>query len=133
MKSGERPTGIIRTLPWYGAEDGKHDAAEKTKAYDRMLKGFRGLESGEGHILIALPSQPRFEVLHLYLLMDGQVRVRGNISHYLDGKRVGGVTCWDDSKRTAKVWAVVTGPVSWPSEEIRIRGFQGFRYTQALW
>lgn len=129
-----RPTGIIRTLPWYGAEDSQHNNSEKGKAYQRMMRGFESLKHGDGHILIALPSKPKIEVLHLYLIMDGQVRVRGNIAEYLSGDQVGNVACWDDSTRSANWWAVVTGPVSRPPHEMKMRGFQGFRYVgEPLW
>lgn len=34
MNGERRPVGIIRTLPWYGVPDAKHDGDEKTKALE---------------------------------------------------------------------------------------------------
>jgi hypothetical protein len=131
----QRPTGIIRTLPWFGAEDAKHLAfGEKGKAYWRMRRAFRRIDkSGEGSVLISLSQKPTIEVLHCYVLIAGLVRVRANIADFLNGQELGDVRCWDDSTRQAKWWAVLTSPISWPPEEVRMRGFQGFRYTENLW
>lgn len=136
MKRTTRPTGIIRTLPWYGSEDTKHTETEKGKAYKRMMRSFKIMEK-EGtaitQVYIALAQRPTIEVLHCYLLIGNIVRVRANISEYLSGDQIGEVECWDDSTRDAKWWAVLTAPVSWPPEEITMRGFRGFRYTEDLW
>jgi len=131
-----RPTGIIRTLPWYGAEDSRHTSTEQGKAYARMMRGFERLEKdrdGNGQVLIALPQLPRHEVLHCYILIGNIIRVRANISCFIPDSEIGAVACWDDSTRRSAYWASLTAPVSWPTEEIRMRGFQGFRYTQELW
>lgn len=135
MSTGQqRPTGIIRTLPWYGAEDTKHTETEKGKAYRRMMRSFKAIErTGDGTVIVALSQKPTIEVLHCYLLIGNVIRVRANISHWIPGDEIGDVECWDDSTRTAKWWAVLTAPISWPPEEIRRRGFQGFRYTEGLW
>lgn len=129
----KRPTGIIRTLPWYGAEDSKHSDSEKGKAYKRMMRGFKALEKRDGHVYVALAQRPTIEVLHCYILIGGIIRVRANIADYWPGSQVGKVECWDDSTRDAKWWAVLTAPISWPEVEIRMKGFQGFRYCQELW
>lgn len=118
----ERPTGIIRTLPSLGPEHiGK-------KRYEASLKA---MERGQIEaIYIALPSVPKIEVLHLYLIVEGCVDVRLNIAGYEPGDAR---ECWDREIRQPKVWAVCTGPVSRPSESMKRRGFQGFRYTEDLW
>ena len=120
---GERPTGIVRTLPsLYG------DASVGAKRYKMSL---RLLELAQvPAIYIALASQPRIEVLHMYLVIEGRVDVRLNIAGYEagDARR-----CWDRTIRKPKVWVVCTGPVVRPAETIPMRGFQGFRYTQDLW
>jgi hypothetical protein len=134
MKNGRRPTGIIRTLPWFGAEDSKHNDTEKGKAYLRMIRAIKAIEAGKlDYFYVAMAQQPTQDVLHCYLLVGGKVRVRCNISGYIAGDQLGEVTCWDDSERRANWWAMLTGPVSWPPEEIKMRGFQGFRYTEDLW
>lgn len=118
-----RPTGIIRTLPsLYG------DASVGTKNYQRSIKL---LEAGKlPAIYIALSAVPRIEVLNMYLLLDGEIQVRLNISDYQPGDAR---ECWDKTIRQPKVWVECTGPVSRPLEPIYRRGFQGFRYTDDLW
>ena len=119
----ERPTGIIRTLPSiYG------DASEGAKRYRRSIAM---LEAGHDvTIYIALQSIPKNEVLHMYLLIEGKIQLRLNIAGYEPGDTR---ECWDKTIRTPKYWAICTGPVSRPDEPIKMRGFQGFRYTGGLW
>lgn len=118
----ERPTGIIRTLPSLGPEHiGK-------KRYELSIEA---MEAGRiDAIYIALPSVPKTEVLHLYLIIEGRVDIRLNIAGYEPGDAR---KCWDETIRQPKVWAVCTGPVSRPPEPMKRRGFQGFRYTGDLW
>ena len=118
----ERPTGIIRTLPSLGPEQiGKK----------RYKASIQAMEKGRDvTIYIALQSVPKVEVLHMYLIVEGRVDVRLNIAGYEPGDAR---ECWDKTIRTPKVWAVCTGPVSRPPEPLKMRGFQGFRYTGDLW
>lgn len=119
----ERPTGIIRTLPsLYG------DSSIGAKRYQRSVAM---LEAGSiPAIYIALQSVPKVEVLHLYLLIEGEIQLRLNIAGYEPGDAR---ECWDKTIRQPKVWAVCTAPVSRPPEPIKRREFQGFRYTSDLW
>jgi hypothetical protein len=66
----------------------------------------------------------------MYLLIEGQIRVRLNIVEYVPGSEE---ICWDATIRQPKFWAVCSGPVSEPPEKILHKGFQGFRYTEDLW
>ena len=117
-----RPTGIIRTLP--SLEPGHIGR----KRYEASIKGLeRGIVPA---IYIALAQLPRIEVLHLYLLIEGEITVRLNIAGYEDGDAR---ECWDKTIRKPKYWALCTGPVSYPPEPMKMRGFQGFRYTEGLW
>lgn len=131
-RKDSRPTGIIRTLPWYGAEDSRHTDTEKGKAYKRMMRHYKLMDKGRAEsCVVALPA---IEVLHCYILIGGVIRVRANISEWISGADIGEVKCWDDSTRTAKWWVVLTAPVSWPPYEIKMTGFQGFRYVyEELW
>lgn len=130
----KRPTGIIRTLPWYGAPDSKHSDPAKTKAFNLMLRHYRLMEAGKREsVYIALAQKPTIEVLHCYTLIDGLVRVRANIASWIPGSQIGDVRCFDGEDRNAKWWAELTAPISWPEVEIRMKGFQGFRYCQELW
>lgn len=122
MKQNFRPTGIIRTLPSLEAGEAGH------KRYKDSLKA---LEAGRiPAIYIALAQLPTTEVLHMYLLVEGEIQVRLNIAGYEPGDAR---KCWDEKIRQPKYWAVCTGPVSRPPERMKRRGFQGFRYTEDLW
>lgn len=118
-----RPTGIIRTLPsLYGDQSvGAKRYATSIAALDRGR-----LEA----IYIALQCMPKHDVLHMYLIVDGEITVRMNIAGYEPGDAR---ECWDRTIRKPKYWAVCTGPVSRPPEQILRRGFQGIRYTEELW
>lgn len=126
MKNGERPTGIIRTLPRLYA---KNDEA----AYANMLNAYEDLAAGRiDELYIALAQKPTQPVLHMYVLIDGKIICRMNIASYVEGGEKA-VECWDQTSRAPAFWAVCTTPISFPSEPILRRGFQGFRYTEDLW
>lgn len=119
----ERPTGIIRTLPsLYG------DASIGAKNYQRSIKHLEAEKIPA--IYIALSAMPKIEVLYIYLLVDGEVQVRLNIAGFQPGDAR---ECWDKTIRQPKYWVECAGPVSRPLEPIKMRGFQGFRYTGDLW
>jgi hypothetical protein len=121
----DRPTGIIRTLPTlYGDETGSKNFRESLKAVE---------EGDAGHFYVFLSQKPTVEVLHLYILIDGNIVCRTNIAGYRDGRVYGEMECWDGTKRTTRWMAICTAPISYPPEPIKMRGFQGFRYTQELW
>lgn len=134
FKRPERPTGIIRTLPYFGAPDAGHCKEAQSKAYRYMMRSLKAVESGKIECFyVAFPQRPTTTVLHCYLIVGGKVRVRANIASWIPGDQIGTVTCWDDSERTAKWWAALTAPISWPPEDVLRRGFQGFRYCGDLW
>lgn len=128
----KRPTGIIRTLPYFGANEPTEEGAMR-QAYKRMMEAFKHLESdGTEPVYVAMAQQPTMEVLYIYILVGGKIRVRANIAGYVPGSSVT-IECWDGSLRKPKYWAVLSGPVSWPPEAIPMKGFQGFRYCLELW
>lgn len=132
MKPTERPTGIIRTLPYFGAGE-KDEAGAMREAYKRMTQSLKYLETHDDHpVYIALSQRPTKEVLHCYLLVGGKIRVRANIVDYANGNSLE-FKCWDGTLRKAAWWAVLSAPVSWAPSTIFMRGFQGFRYTGDLW
>jgi hypothetical protein len=119
----ERPAGIIRTLPTTYA-DSEH------LAFQRMERSISRIRNGlKEYSYIALQAIPKYEVLYLYVLINGEIRYRWTIVEYLPGTSA---VCWDGTARAPKYWVSVTNPVS-PPEPIKMRGFQGFRYTQELW
>lgn len=132
-KRPTRPTGIVRCLPYFGAQTASDKAMNE--AYERMLAALKALEKGQRDTLyIAFHKKPTLEVLHCYLLVEGKVIVRANISHFKEHKGRA-VKSWDGRDLTPQWWGVLTAPVSWPEEIIKRRGFQGFRYTdtEQLW
>lgn len=109
MSNVIRPTGVIRTLPYFGAtlKGGHIDRGEKVqamaKAYRRMIVALRNLERDpEACVYIAFPQKPTVEVLDCYLLVGGKVRARARIGAWVEGSEVGTVNCWDDSARDAR-------------------------------
>lgn len=130
-----RPTGIIRTLPSLYGERAAFGASINCRVESigakRYRESIRFLETGRlPAIYIALQCIPRVDVLHMYLLIEGQIALRLNIAGYEPGSAR---ECWDKTIRKPKFWAVCTGPVSRPPEIIQHRGFQGIRYTEELW
>lgn len=134
MDSPERYTGIIRTLPYFGAGDTR-EAQGKRKAHERMMKAFKAMSRGEDqYVRIAFSVKPKHEVLHCYILVGGRIWVRANISHW-EGKSAEKVTSWDGHDLSgARFWCILTAPVSFPETPIKKRGTQGFRYVkEPLW
>ena len=128
MNTDQRPTGIIRCLPSLAYGFGNASIERGAKRYKQSLAM---LERGSlSAIYIAIQSIPRIEVLHLYLLVEGEIKVRLNIAGYEPGDAR---ECWDRTIRKPKYWAICTAPVSRAPEPIKRRGFQGYRYTEELW
>jgi hypothetical protein len=123
----DRPTGIIRTLPSLYADN-------KNVGFRRYIASLHDLQRNDVPFYIALAQKPTIEVLHIYLLIEGRIRVRLNISGFIPGGDEAPVQCWDDEFRQPKWWVECSGPVSRPPQRyIKMRGFQGFRYTEDLW
>jgi hypothetical protein len=119
-----RPTGIIRTLPSLYQDT-------KNVGYRRYVRSIRELERGDIDVIyIAMAQLPKTEVLYMYLLIEGQIRVRLNIADYRPGSEA---ISWDQQYLNPKYWALCSAPVSKPPEKIYRKGFQGFRYTEDLW
>lgn len=126
-------TGVIRTLPYFGAGD-TQEAQAKRAAYRRMMEAFTRIENGADEcVRIAFSQRPTLTVLHYYILVEGKIRVRANIASWEAGTGEQ-VDSWDGHDLSdAKWWAILTSPVSYPPEPITRKGFQGFRYTETLW
>lgn len=121
-----RPTGIIRTLPSLYS-----DATKGHKNFHTSLEAVR--IGNASHFYVFLTQKPTKEVLHLYILVEGKIVCRTNIAGYRDGRVYSEMKCWDGTKRKARWMAICTAPIEYPPNEIRMRGFQGFRYTEDLW
>lgn len=124
MPLAQPPTGIIRTLPSLYADK----ANVGHRAYQRTMANMES--DPEAVMFIALAQQPKHDLLHLYILIGGVIEARFNLLGYEPGDSR---KCWDKTIRQPKVWAACAGPISRPPQPIRMRGFQGFRYTSDLW
>lgn len=128
MRPGERPTGIIRTLPG----EAKSYALDSS-ARGRMMRSYDALKEGKiESIYVALSQRPKTEILHIYILVGGAIVCRMNIAGFESGEGWQ-LDCWDGVKRSSAWWVVCSAPVEYPPEPIKMRGFQGFRYTGDLW
>ena len=118
-------TGIIKCLPkkWYDEVGGE----------DYLNRTFKRISNNPDYwFQMSLGGKPKYEVLHFYLLINGLLRYRLNIAEIMPG----GTVTFKDRKIpqtwTARYWAILTAPVVEPSEPIKMKGFQGFRYTDNL-
>ena len=122
LRPGTRPTGIVRTLTSL-VDDGVGK-----RRYEASIKA---LNEGKIEVIyIALPFVPKHDLLHMYLLIKGEIQLRLNIVEYLPGDAK---ECWDRKIRKPKVWAACTGPISRPDVPPKYTGFQGVRYVEDLW
>jgi hypothetical protein len=124
----DRPTGIIRSLP-YNA-----DSADKTLrgAYRELLRCLRSLNTDDGQeFYVGMAQKPIHEVLFMYLLASGRIVGRANIAAWLTEQPP--MMRLDQTVHVHKFWCVLSAPFIEPPERIRMRGFQGFRYTTDLW
>ena len=98
------------------------------------MEGFRKAGRYENaFVRVAFSQMPKIEVLHCYILVQGQIRVRANISHWEAGKGEQVHSFDGHDLSDAKYWAILTSPVSYPPQQIYQKGFQGFRYCGDLW
>ena len=125
MSRTEPPIAILRTLPSLYADPAN-------VGYQGLMRSIRECERDEAAgFYIALAQQPKYEVLHLYLLIGGEVNYRFMLAGYSPGTDA---VCWDQTVMQPKLWAICTGPVERPPHSIKRRGFQGFRYVyEPLW
>jgi hypothetical protein len=112
------PTGIIRTLP--------------SLYTDPTNPGWRGLRRSiaacerddSAYFYIALAQQPKFDVLHLYLLVGNEITMRFNLAGYAPGHEA---KCWDGTIRQEDL---MPGRETWTKHEEDQRRHE--LYTQAL-
>jgi hypothetical protein len=123
MKQGQY-TGIIKTMP--------HKFIFEEYGARRFIEDFYYLPNGGDccWFLFTMPSIPKYEVLHFYLLVDGRIRFRANIVEFR-----GPATYRFSRTRviSGKAWVLVGAPVVRAPFKIEMRGFRGFRYTENLW
>ena len=117
----ELPEGIIVTI------SGKYLKERGMKEWYRDF--LRAMEDETYTYWLRLCSRPRQEVLYIYLVIGNRVRYRYQFVMYEKG---GSFNTADGRIIFANCWLVGVGPLVRPEQEIRRRGFQGFRYTEFL-
>jgi hypothetical protein len=114
----ERPIGIIKTLP------------SSTYWSNEFEKDLMKLNNDpDAYWIFSINGKPKYEVLYFFILINGSIRFRGNIAGYKEIKKP--ITCFDGSIRTSKLWVIITAPIV-KLKPIKMKGFQGFRYTEKL-
>jgi hypothetical protein len=125
----ERPVGIILTM-------GK-DMVKDGGGWDAFKKSILNMnkEAGGGIWLQKMRGRPNFMdyLLYCYLIYDNRIVLRVNISHYEYGGTPARIIR-PNGKWDTITWGriVLTGPVIEAPEEIPMKGFQGFRYTNQI-
>jgi hypothetical protein len=143
MDQSDQPEGILITFPvqfLYDLGEGYVKDSKGRDLYERedcILRGFkdcmRQLEAFAGNPdesiwYHSIGSKPTREVLFAYITILGKVRYRAKVA----GWEPEGLRQFSDGrKREAKHWLLLSDFFKAP-EEITLKGFQGFRYTQKL-
>lgn len=116
-----QPDGIIITIS---------AGMLKEKGYRNWLRNFLHYMSQDDTIYwMRQGSQPKREVLYVYLCIGGKIRFRVNYA----GSEGSCEQMFDDGTiMYGKAWLILAGPVVKPPRPIVMKGFQGFRYTEKL-
>lgn len=125
MNLAEPPTGIIKTMPmkFFQEYPGSQDT------FERDLESLNNTDYR--YFIFNIAGRPKYEVLYFYLLYNGKIRYRANIleyKKYTDGK----VLLGDGRTLYGKLFIHVSAPIIKCTEDILMKGFQGFRYTNTL-
>jgi hypothetical protein len=123
---GQQITGIIKTMPMkFFKEYGLRRFMNDYYYYPNI--------SSDHCWSFALSGRPKFDILYLYLLVNGRIRFRSNIIQF---EGPGQKVLWINArgrKIVGKAWVLIGGPVVKAPRIISMTGFQGFRYTGDLW
>lgn len=129
MKNKIQPDGIIITIS---------AGMLKEKGYKNWLYNFMlAMDQHEGPnpwvYWMRLGSQPKKDILYVYLCIGGKVRFR---CFYAGARSASEKTFGelDGSQKTirAKAWCLLSGPIVRPTIPIPMKGFRGFRYCERL-
>lgn len=125
----ERPTGIIRTLPYNASSPHGNVRA----AYKELLRCLRALNTDdEAHFFVGMAQRPVQDVLHIYIIASSRIVGRANIATFLTEQPP--MMRLDQTVHQHKYWCVLSAPFEEPPEKIKMRGTQGFRYVyDPLW
>lgn len=118
----EPPIAIMRTVPTLSLPGKSNRAFLRTVAL---------INSGDiPACYFALPTKPKHDTLHLYIISGNQAIVRFTIAGYEAGDAR---KCWDGNTRAPGCWVVCTAP-ELPRQAPTVKGFRGFRYlSEPLW
>jgi hypothetical protein len=119
----EQPDAIIVTLPARFFEEQNHAA---------YLKELQDLEAGHVWYRVC-KNLPKHDVLYVYTIIDNKIHHRANFVGVERNKNYRFSRPDGQYRDFTNVNAILTtGPVEMAPQEIRMKGFQGFRYTKIL-
>lgn len=112
----------------------KNEMILKVGGENLLTFHFDSMNSQDSELYFAygLAKKPVHDVLYCYLVYNGEVRYRFNISHWESGRRKfdsQGGPFWSP---THKEWMILTATVTHPIKPFIMKGFQGFQYTEIL-
>jgi hypothetical protein len=122
------PDGIILTLPVAFFKDRQ----TTTEAFKPLFE--RQMQSEYSIWNFRLTNLPTQDVQYVYIVFDGHVQYRANLVMYERHKSKRFVDAPDGRPRDFPNanWVLFTGPLVKPTEPIRMKGFQGFRYSRKI-
>lgn len=125
MKQLQPPIGIILTMPLKWFEETGHTVETGLAA---MMQCMNEDESEWMFLKKSLPTQ---DFLYVYVVFDGLIQIRANLSRIERNASYEWADKPDGSARAFenKNWIVLCGNAITPPHPISMKGFQGFRYV----
>lgn len=123
-----KPEAIIKTI-------GK-DVIRDIGGMDTFIKSIESISEGGFVWFLKIGAVPKYEVLYCYLVVDNKIMYRANICKIQEIQE-GASMVFPGPNGTNRIvkgrfWLMLTGPIIKPEEDIEMRGFQGFRYSEMI-
>ena len=80
-------------------------------------------------------AKPKFDILYVYIIVDGYLKYRCNYAGFCTGETItNGDYTHSWSLWTKIDWSriILTGPIEMPEKQIKMSGFQSYRYCTKL-
>lgn len=122
------PEGIILTLPVAFFKDRGMSYSEFEKMFERYMRREDAIWN------FRLTNLPKLDVAYVYLVFEGFIQFRCQLVMYERNVAKKFYDAPDGKVREfpASNWVLFTGPAVKPESEFKMKGFQGFRYTQKI-
>lgn len=126
VRTKENTQAIIITI--------KNETIVKLGGESMLTDHFGKMNSIDSELYFAygLANKPLHNVLYCYLLYNGEVRYRFNISHWEPGRRKFDGNGGPFFSLNRKYWMILTASVTHPIRPFPMKGFQGFRYSEVI-